>query len=188
MTFSVKNKQVATGLWTLFATVVVIVGVVILSAVDNADGSPWIENNIVVQTLLTISAVAAIALPALLSARKDVAVTRDQVQNSHSINLRDDQDQKHVVVVDLISQVIKIVDTKIEGVHSDIRGLRKDIGRNTDQIDRNASATTRLGEQFHEHKEEVEGRFDHVESRLEEIKTATGSITIIKPKGGSDGK
>lgn len=188
MSLSVKNKQVATGLWTLFAVFIVVIGVLILSAVNNTDGTPWIENNIVVQTLLTISAVAAIALPSLLSARKDVAVTRDQVQNSHSINLRDDQDQKHDVVVDLISQVIKVVDVKIEGVHSDVRGLRKDIGRNTDQIDRNASATSRLGEQFQEYKDEVDERLDHVEQGISDIKVATGSIAIIKPKEGSDGK
>jgi hypothetical protein len=183
----VRAKQIQTGLWTIVAVLIVVIGVALLSAVDDGAGNPWIENNIVVQTLLTISAVAAIALPSLVSARKDVAETnrttaivRDQVQNSHTVNLRDDQDQKHDVVVDLISQVIKIVDVKIEGVHSDIRGLRKDIGRNTDQIDRNASATSRLGDQFHEYREEVDERFNLVENSLEDIKTTTGSIAIIQ--------
>ena len=60
----------------------------------------------------------------------DTKATRHQVENSHSTNLRDDQDDKHAELVELVKAVIgaqKSQGAEIGGVREELRGVRRDV-------------------------------------------------------------
>lgn len=62
--------------------------------------------------------------------RDDTKATRSQVENSHSTNLRDDQDDKHNELVELVQSVLgtqKSQRRDIGGMREDIRGVRTDL-------------------------------------------------------------
>lgn len=77
-----------------------------------------------------------------------VGIIREQVQNTHSVNLRDDLDEK---IGTLSRQVSVVIDAQqaaredVGGLHSEVRALRQDIaGVRTDaRQDRRTSAETR---------------------------------------------
>lgn len=77
-----------------------------------------------------------------------VGIIREQVQNTHSTNLRDDLDEK---IGTLSRQVSVVIDAQqaaredVGGLHSEVRALRKDIaGVRTDaRQDRRTAAETR---------------------------------------------
>jgi type II secretory pathway component PulK len=150
-----------------------------MSTIDTPDGKPWLESTIIGQTLATLGLVLAAVLPSLLGTRKDAAVVREQVQNSHTINQRDDMDQKHDSVVELISAFSARMDDKFQAVDSNIRGVRKDVGR---LADGHASMDERLRKQervMHGVQHSVDG-LDRKFAPLE-VNAKTGEIQIIKP-------
>jgi hypothetical protein len=140
----VKKRQLRTGLLTILSVSGTIVGVLFLSAVDNPDGTPWLESTIIGQTLVTLGVVASAILPSLLGARKDAAVTRDQLENAHVdapgrvSNVRDDLDGKHERTVDILAAIDKKIDRRFDTVASDVRGIRRDIGRLWDKAESNS--------------------------------------------------
>lgn len=76
------------------------------------------------------------------AAARDSKAARDQVQNSHTTNLRVEQDERHDEIVHLVQLVSKGVENlesiqlehgkRIDMIHSDSRGIKKDVGRISD--------------------------------------------------------
>lgn len=95
---------------------------------------------------LVLVAVVTVGLPLLLSIRKkagaaatsagaaaaDAKAAREQVQNSHETNFRDDHDEKHTAVMSAIAGVESRMDARFTNLEGDIRGVRRDIGRLAD--------------------------------------------------------
>lgn len=133
-----KNRQLRTGLWTIVCLVVALIGVLLLSTIDTPAGEPWLESSAIAQTLATLGLVAAAVVPTLVSTRRDASVVREQVQNSHTINQRDDMDQKHDAITELVTQKFESLrshmDVRFEAQGSDIRGVRRDVGRAADAV------------------------------------------------------
>lgn len=62
--------------------------------------------------------------------RADAKATREQVENTHETNLRDDNDDKHAELVALVNAVIdtqKSQGVEIGGIRSELRAVRKDV-------------------------------------------------------------
>lgn len=93
-------------------------GIVWLGATHDAYGQDLIENpgGVLVAVLGTLTAAVSVVGPSLRRIDK-------QVSNTHTVNLRDDLDEKFAAV-----------HRAIDNIGSDVRGVRRDIGRNTDQI------------------------------------------------------
>lgn len=77
------------------------------------------------EILVAIVGTAGLILVALIGnrARQHAKATRDQVENSHTTNLREEADDRHRELV-----------RRLEGVASDVRGIRRDLGRHTDHL------------------------------------------------------
>ena len=65
----------------------------------------------------------------ILAIQEDTRASRAQVENSHTTNLRVEQDDRHGEIIARFDKQ----DRRIGGIESDIRGLRKDIGRLDDK-------------------------------------------------------
>jgi hypothetical protein len=177
------SARTRTAIWTALSLAAAIAGLLILSTLDNADGSPWLESTVVGQALALLAVVAAGILPSLLQQQKSIEETkrvthivRDEVQNSHDINFRDNVDSNHGEVVDLFRQLDAKFERRFDGMASDIRGVRKDIGRNTDQTDG-------LRTELREHRRSVNSKIDEIEQTVADaIKGAvTGVIEVVAP-------
>ncbi len=88
-------------------------------------------------TGLSLIAVAIITMITTLITRgklehvkRDAAATREQVQNNHSTNFREELDERHAEVTRGQERIYR----HLEGVSSDVRGIRKDIGRIDDRV------------------------------------------------------
>lgn len=131
------------GRWWL-AAVGVFGVLLVLSMVDDHQGRPLLGETIVVQTIGTTGILGAAwlaAWPKLREFAADIRTVRDQVQNSHTINLRDDVDGKHdettgqnVQILEQLEGLRDLVERRFEGVSSDVRGVRRDIGRHSDHL------------------------------------------------------
>lgn len=193
MTTPVRNRQIKTGIITAFSVFGAVLCLLGLSAIDNADGTPWLESTLIGQTLAMLGVIAAAVLPSLLATRRDAAVVRDQLENTHVdtpdkiSNVRDDLDYKNEVVLRAVERVAQQnrdlaekVERKFDGVYAEFRGARKDIGRATDQADRAASAADRLRDSVQEYKDKTDGRLESIETKLDGIvEVATGSIPVV---------
>lgn len=78
--------------------------------------------------------VAGLGLIAALAnrTRQHAKASRNQVENDHSTNLREEQDTRHRESMAAIRELRTHVDRRFDATGSDIRGLRRDIGRLTD--------------------------------------------------------
>jgi hypothetical protein len=150
----VKVRQAKTWAWTVGSFVVALASVVALSTIDAPDGKPLLETSVIVQVISIFGLVASVTLPPLINARKDAAVVREQVQNTHTVNMRDDQDDKHSAVIEAVETLATRMDRKFDAVASEFRGVRADIGRVVDRELRNADAILALAERL----EKVEDR------------------------------
>lgn len=187
----VRNKQIRTGILTAISVFSAVLVLLILSAIDGPDGKPWLESTLVGQTLAMLGVVAAAVLPGLLATRKDAAVARDQLENSHVSdtskvsNVRDDLDHKHSAVMDAVEALAQKMERKFDGVYSEIRGTRRDIGRAADQADRARDAADKLRDQVGVVSDKVDGvvgRIDSVEAKVDGIVEATtGTIPVVSP-------
>lgn len=126
---AVKVRQAKTWAWTIGSFFVALSSVVALSTLDGADGKPVLETSVTVQIISIFGLVASVTLPPLINARKDAAVVREQVQNTHETNMRDDQDGKHSAVMEAVEALATKMDRKFDAVGSEIRGVRADVGR-----------------------------------------------------------
>lgn len=129
MSNQVRSSQAKTWAWTLGSFVIALCVVVFLSTFKGEDGKPLLETSVIVQVISIFGLVASVTLPPLINARKDAAVVREQVQNTHETNLRDDQDGKHSAVMDAVEALATKMDRKFDAVGSEIRGVRADVGR-----------------------------------------------------------
>lgn len=192
MSTPVRSRQIRTGLITAVSVFVAILVLLILSAIDNPDGTPWLESSLIGQTLAMLGVVAAAVLPSLLATRRDVAVARDQLENTHVdapgkiSNVRDDIDHKHDALVDLVNAFSEKMEHKFDGVYAEFRGMRRDIGRAADQADRAAQAAGRVRDTVDEVKEVVDQykeRLGSVEAKIDGIVEATtGTIPLVDPQ------
>jgi hypothetical protein len=177
---------VRTGLWTALSLFLTFLVVLIISTIDTPSGEPLLESSAVAQTLATLGLVAAAILPSLLGTRKDASVVREQVQNSHTINQRDDMDQKHDIVVELVGKkfddLFLRIDDRFSAVASDIRGVRKDVGRGSDAITRLQTSQEKMAHNYHEVQDDLRAvKSDIATLRSTHISVAreTGTIHVI---------
>lgn len=78
-----------------------------------------------------IAAVAALASAGIANrGRQHSKAARVQVENSHTSNLREESDDRHIEIMAAISDVKQ----DQAGMKSDIRGIRRDLGRHSDQL------------------------------------------------------
>lgn len=192
MSTPVRSRQIRTGLITVVSVFIAIIVLLALSAIDNPDGSPWLESSLIGQTLAMLGVVAAAVLPSLLATRRDAAVARDQLENTHVdapgkvSNVRDDIDQKHDALVDLVNAFSKQMEHKFDGVYAEFRGMRRDIGRAADQADHAAQAASRVRDSVDAVKDTVDeyrDRLGSVEAKIDGIVEATtGTIPVVDPK------
>ena len=86
---------------------------------------------IVVSIIAAVGAVVVAWLGRkIIAIQKDSTATREQVQNDHTPNLREELDERHHEVMHSQRRLEK----HIEGMSADIRGMRKDIGRIDDRV------------------------------------------------------
>lgn len=136
----VSVRQTRTWIWTALSIAGALAALLLLSTIDNADGTPWLESTLIGQTLALLGVVAAAFLPSLISTRKDAAVVRDQLENSHVdnpqrvSNVRENIDSNHIEILKRLDRFETRVDRRFDGMASDIRGVRRDIGRHADAI------------------------------------------------------
>lgn len=67
--------------------------------------------------------------------RQHAKAARDQVENHHNTNLREEGDERHAENKALLETVLTRVDDlgeRVTGVKADVRGIRRDIGRLAD--------------------------------------------------------
>jgi len=116
----------------------VCVSVVLLFIVPRSplDGG---TERIIVQVISSAALVLAASLPVLLSTRKsvekvaaDTAIVRAEVKNSHTTNLREESDERHDAVMDLLTELRE----EMRETRADVRGLRRDGGRQDDRLQR----------------------------------------------------
>jgi hypothetical protein len=179
----VRTKQIRTAVWTAVWLVVAIACLLLLSTIDNPDGTPWLESSLLGQTLTLLGVLSAIVLPALFAARKDAAVTRDQLENSHVddaskvSNVRDDLDHKHSAVIDAVAALAEKMESKFDGVYAEFRGTRRDIGRAADL----ASDARAAADKARDKTDELVDRIDSVEAKVDGIVQATtGNIPVVE--------
>jgi hypothetical protein len=105
------------------------------------------SETVIVSIIAAIGAVAVAWIGRkLVTIQKDTKASREQVENSHNTNLRDDLDGRHGEVMRVLDRLYR----QFEGMGSDIRGIRKDIGRLE-------SSDDRLDERIHD-LEKKEGK------------------------------
>lgn len=86
---------------------------------------------IVVSIIAAVGAVVVAWLGRkIVAIQKDSIATREQVQNNHTPNLREELDERHHEVMHGQRRLEK----QFEGMSSDIRGIRKDIARVDDRV------------------------------------------------------
>lgn len=104
----------------------------------------WVQiiatGGVILTALLSIlTALVARSSAHAKSAARDSKAARDQVQNSHTTNLRVEQDERHDEIVHLVQLVSKGVENleqiqlehgkRIDMIHNDSSGIKKDVGR-----------------------------------------------------------
>lgn len=137
MSNRVRGRQVRTVVWTAVSVMGAVLALTVLSAVKNPNGTPWLESSILGQAIITFGVVAAATVPALLGIRKDTAEVREQVQNSHNTNLRDEADKRHL---ELLERFDKQND-KIDRTNRKIDSMDK---RYSDRYDRHEARLDKL--------------------------------------------
>lgn len=85
-----------------------------------------VSDNVLVAIIITVGTVLAALLSYLgivaTGARRHAKAARNQVQNSHDTNLRDDLDTKFAGLAVLVKGLV----LDVGGMKSDIRGIRRD--------------------------------------------------------------
>ena len=197
----VRSRNIRTALWTAVSVVGTIIGLLVLSTINNPDGTPWLESSLLGQTIVVVGSLSAIVLPTLIGARRDAAVARDQLENSHVqnadkvSNVRDDLDHKHSALLEALesglTELSARMDRKFDGVYAEFRGTRGDIGRAAKQADAARDAADKLrdkvdtiAEQSDSVASKVDGiaeRIDSVEAKVDGIvEVATGTIPVVE--------
>lgn len=132
-----RRHPVLAGILSL-SIAFVCVSIVLLFIVPRSplDGG---TERIIVQVISSAALVLAASLPVLLSTRKsvekmaaDTAIVRAEVKNSHTTNLREESDERHGTVVDLLNELRH----EMRETRADVRGLRRDGGRQDDRLQR----------------------------------------------------
>jgi|TARA_R100000482_G_scaffold124710_2_gene78545 hypothetical protein len=116
-------------------TGIALIGILVLSTVDDANGDPLIETSIIAQLIAFLGLVLGVVGPPLFRAVKDTGIVREQVQNSHTVNLRDDNDDKHDRVLSKLDHIDRKLDRKIDTVREDISRLNIRSDKHEDRID-----------------------------------------------------
>lgn len=186
----VRNKQIRTGLWTTISIGAAIILLLVLSSINNPDGTPWLESTLIGQTLAMLGVVAAAVLPSLIATRRDAAVAREQLENSHVedsskvSNVRDDLDHKHGAVMDAVAELAARMERKFDGVYAEFRGTRGDIGRAARQADAARDAADTLRDKVDViagRVSDVHDRIDSVEAKVDGIvQVTTGNIPVVE--------
>lgn len=132
-----RRHPVLAGILSL-SIAFVCVSIVLLFVVPRSplDGG---TERIIVQVISGAALVLAASLPVLLSTRKsvekmaaDTAIVRAEVKNSHTTNFREESDERHESLTDLLTEIR----SEMREARSDIRGLRADGGRQDERIKR----------------------------------------------------
>ena len=186
MTTTRLPRKPHTVLWMLGALVLLVISVLVLGQIEDAEGDPLIKNPdaLLIQIIATAGLVGAGTLPLLIKAQRDAAEAKDQVSNDHidddgnPINLRVEQDGRHTEIVELVTakfeKLMDHVNTQFDGVRSDIRGVRRDVGRNTSGLD---TTTRKLEKHLDDSKEVIE----EFKTEIQELHRHNASIEDTVP-------
>lgn len=137
-----RKPFMSTTAWVLICTalVVFVFAIVWMGETHEPDGSPLIENPgaVIVGLFSLLTMIATLVTQGLA---RSLAAIRNQVENSHEVNLRDDVDGKHVETTALMQVIrrefaagFKRLDDGQAEIRADIRGIRRDGGRQDDRI------------------------------------------------------
>lgn len=124
---------------TMTRTVLIMLGIfaltlsvfILLGAVPAVDGKPLLSHlsPLVSQTITTAGIVIPTLLPVLLPTKRDTARTREQVQNDHPINLRDENDDRHHETMKALATIDSRLRTQsdqighLQGSHIQLAGM-----------------------------------------------------------------
>lgn len=135
-----KNVR-KTILWTAFWVVVYVVGISLLSAIDGPDGKPWIEENILGETVRSLGLLASTVGPTLISVLRDTQEVKHEVKNDHSTNMRVENDSRHNEVLE-----------KLKEVRKDVIGVRVEIRADREAVRDGFKA---VNDSLHDHSERI---------------------------------
>ena len=91
----------------------------------------WMTEAVILQLIITLGVILGAGIPAYLKFRstlaeigKDAKEARIQVKNSHSTNLREEQDERHETTVAALREIAR----DVRGLRDDHQATRGDIG------------------------------------------------------------
>ena len=90
---------------------------------------------------------------------------RSQVENDHSTNMREEQDERHQVLVEKVDAIAEKTDTAA----MEIRGMKRDIGRQADRDERIETKLDRHLEWSHTWSAEREQADRDADERLDQL-------------------
>ncbi|PRB78228.1 hypothetical protein CQ012_02235 [Arthrobacter sp. MYb214] len=119
----------------------------------------WLTEAVIIQALITVGVILGAGIPAyfvfkskLAEIGKDAKEARVQVKNSHSTNLREEQDERHLATMDLLKELGR----DVRGLREENYETRKDIGMLHAEDRAGRRETQKLRQEFSEHTKQTE--------------------------------
>ena len=167
---SLRHLWLRSVLWITAAVAGLIFVIILLSKWENAKNEPFLDNPtlIIVAVVGAVGTLGAALLPPLIRTQRDAAETRDHVANNHikpdgsAINLREEQDDRHHELKNLIIRQGARFERSLEGMRDDIR--------------RNADEHIRLREDVSDVRD---GLTEHLEESREVIAELRGEVSSL---------
>lgn len=119
----------------------------------------WLREAVIIQALITVGVILGAGIPAyfvfkskLAEIGKDAKEARVQVKNSHSTNLREEQDERHIATKELLKELGR----DVRGLREENYETRKDIGMLHAEDRAGRRETQKLRQEFSEHTKQTE--------------------------------
>ncbi|WP_417364090.1 hypothetical protein [Glutamicibacter arilaitensis] len=119
----------------------------------------WLTEAVIIQALITVGVILGAGIPAyfvfkskLAEIGKDAKEARVQVKNSHSTNLREEQDERHIATMELLKELGR----DVRGLREENYETRKDIGMLHAEDRAGRRETQKLRQEFSEHTKQTE--------------------------------
>lgn len=130
-----NQKKDRTILWTALSLSVVIGVILVLSALDDSQGNPWISESIIGQTLTTLGVVGAAFGPTLLKVRRDTAAVKHEVKNDHPTNYRIEQDVRFDRIIRYFERVENRIEAGFASADRKLDRVNDRLDKHEDRID-----------------------------------------------------
>lgn len=131
----------------------------------------WLTEAVIIQGIITVGVILGAGIPAyfvfkskLAEIGKDAKEARVQVKNSHSTNLREEQDERHVATMDLLKELGR----DVRGLREDHYETRKDIGMLHAEDRAGRRETQGLRKELTEHLEQTAGLMPTLEKLVQQ--------------------